>query len=104
MAVAAIPARDVENERVQEVLTLIVAYREAVMPAFERFVEASNNIEAWLESGGQTDAQAVRNVGPHVYDALVAVSLINFGARQVTSTAAHVRDGLQPQLDARELN
>lgn len=97
-------AQVAENERVQEVLALIVAYRESVLPAFGRFVTASESIEHWFESGCQTDAQAVRAIGPHVYDALTAVPLISFGASKITSAAAHVRDGLQPQLDVRELN
>lgn len=97
-------AQIAENERVQEVLARIVAYREGVLPAFERFVEASEHIEAWLESGCHTDPKTVRAVGPHVYDALTALSLISFRARRITAAAACARDGLQPKRDVRELN
>lgn len=88
--------------QIQEALALAVAYREGILPAFEQFVTASEHIERWLENGSHTDPETVREVGPHVFDALRALSLIGYEARRVTDAVARVTDGLK--TDTRELN
>lgn len=95
-------ARKAEEQRAREVLALIVAYRENVLPAFETFVAASSHVQAYIEAGCPTDAQSVRSVGPHVFDALRALTFIGDGARRVTGVAAQSVGVIEAHL--RELN
>lgn len=78
-------------------LTLLLESRQNLAPAFAWFLEASTHVEQWLEDGAKTDPETVRATGPHVYDALVALSVISTAARRVTKAAARASAGLEPE-------
>lgn len=90
------------DERSRAVVTLLLEARGTIEPAVKDFLEASEHIEAWLREGCANDAANVRMVGPHVYEALLALDLITAAAKRVTTAALEV--GARGAPTSKEVN